>query len=49
MKTTTTINSNALKSITNFAKRNYQIYLNQYELKCLKPITLDEFLKNYSY
>lgn len=35
-------------AISNFAKRNYEIYVKHYKSRNLKPMPLDEFLKNYS-
>jgi len=33
--------------IHNTARRNYNTYVKHYELRNLKPMTLEEFLKNY--
>ena len=33
--------------ISSTARRNYNTYLKHYELRNLKPMSLEEFLKNY--
>ncbi|WP_372793548.1 hypothetical protein [Lutibacter sp.] len=47
MKTISITESNTLEKITNFARRNYNTYVKHYESRNLKPMSLDEFLKNY--
>ena len=48
MKSTLFKNRTAQIAISSFAKRNYEIYLKHYKSRNLKPMPLDEFLKNYS-
>jgi len=48
MKTTLIMGGNTLKSITNFARKNYNTYVKHYKSRNLKPMSLDEFLKNYN-
>jgi len=49
MKTTSITESSTLETITNFARRNYNTYVKHYESRNLKPMPIDEFLKNYSH
>lgn len=38
----------ALEKISEFAKRNYQTYVSHYKERNLKPMSFEEFIKNYS-
>lgn len=48
MKTINLTERSTLASITNFARRNYNTYVKHYESRNLKPMPLEEFLKNYN-
>ncbi len=38
---------NTSKKVEEFALRNYETYVAHYKTKKLKPMPLEEFLKNY--
>ncbi|NOR27478.1 MAG: hypothetical protein GQ540_03000 [Lutibacter sp.] len=48
MKTINLTERSTLTSITNFARRNYNTYVKHYESRNLKPMPLEDFLKNYN-
>ena len=48
METSALTLSHTSSSISRIAKRNYNTYLRHYQLRNLKPMTFDEFFKNYN-
>jgi len=47
METITSTQNFSPNTISSTARRNYNTYLKHYELRNLKPMSLEEFLKNY--
>ncbi len=48
MKTNSFFESFISDTITRVARRNYNTYVKHYESRNLKPMSLEEFLKNYN-
>ncbi|MCF6168821.1 hypothetical protein [Lutibacter sp.] len=48
MKPISLTDNNTSNAITRFARRNYYTYVKHYKARNLKPMPIEEFLKNYS-
>ncbi len=48
MKTVSIMESSTTETITNFARKNYNTYVKHYESRNLKPMPIEEFMKNYN-
>ncbi|WP_457616997.1 hypothetical protein [Lutibacter sp.] len=48
MKSTSLPKNSTSNRITQFAIRNYNTYVAHYKARNLKPMPIEEFLKNYS-
>ena len=48
MKTESFLGNYYTKVVTRVARRNYNTYVKHYESRNLKPMSLEDFLKNYA-
>lgn len=47
MEILTSAQNTSSNTVSSTARRNYDTYLKHYQLRNLKPISLEEFLRNY--